>query len=561
MGDETIRQFGLAPTTDPLIGSVVGSYRVEAVVGTGAMGIVYRGLHTIIGKPVAIKVLKPDFADDPEMVQRLVREARTVNAIRHPAIVDVFDFGTLPRSGQPYIVMDLLEGEPLDTFIAREAPVPLKVAGPILDQLLAALAAAHAVGVIHRDLKPGNMFLEQQPEGPPKVKVIDFGLARQADRAGGSIRPTNPGTLIGTPAFMAPEQVLGQKLSPATDMYAVGGIAYQLLTAHLPHEAPTAIEVLSQKMAHDPVRPRNWNSDIDAELDAWIMNLLEREPERRLSSADEARKQLRRLVDKRTLDNMPAVKRGTGPQPIPPTVERAPVKPATGERAQLKPGNQTPRPGTGERSLHKPASARPGTGERPSLAEEPPRKSEARGAGVVPSQREWGEAKTLVVDGTGKPKPPDQSTDRHQSPWARGERPVEVDPSLIDTGRDGVPAPPNRGWEQSPTLIAPPNPSPPGDMRRTLPVVPLELDAVAQELKKLEAQKSEPKVDDLTLPPKGFVANVNTLPPKGLVADTLPPVEDTLPPGTVGAPKALYVALIVSVLALIGGLVWFFSQK
>jgi serine/threonine protein kinase len=315
VGDETIRQFGTGTSSrDPLIGTTVDSYQVESVVGTGAMGIVYRGVHNVIGKAVAIKVLKPDYADDPEMVQRLVREARTVNAIRHPGIVDIFGFGTLPRSGQPYIVMDLLEGEPLDAFIAREAPVPVRTAGAILEELLSALHAAHQVGVVHRDLKPGNVFLEALPEGGFKLKVIDFGLARQADKAGGSIRPTNPGTLIGTPAFMAPEQVLGQKLSPATDLYAVGGIAYQLLTGHLPHEAPSAIEVLSQKMSHDPIRPKQWNPKLSDELDAWVMSMLAREIPDRLGDADEARRQLRRLLDVRTLSG-PQVPGTQGPIP------------------------------------------------------------------------------------------------------------------------------------------------------------------------------------------------------------------------------------------------------
>ncbi|MEW6429876.1 MAG: serine/threonine-protein kinase [Myxococcota bacterium] len=317
VGDETILEFGPPPGRDPLIGTTVDSYRVESLVGAGAMGIVYRGVHNVIGKAVAIKVLKPDYADDPEMVQRLIREARTVNAIRHPGIVDIFGFGTLPKTGQPYIVMDLLEGEPLDVFIKREAPVPVRTAGPILEELLGALHAAHQVGVVHRDLKPGNIFLEALPEGGYKLKVIDFGLARQADKAGGSIRPTNPGTLIGTPAFMAPEQVLGQKLSAATDLYAVGGIAYQLLTGHLPHEAPSAIEVLSQKMSHDPIRPRQWNPRLPEELDAWVMSLLAREVRDRLGDADEARRRLRRLLDVRTQSGPHAVRPNLGSGVVP----------------------------------------------------------------------------------------------------------------------------------------------------------------------------------------------------------------------------------------------------
>ncbi len=300
VGDDTILQLNGPTRGDSLVGSVVDSYRVESVVGTGAMGIVYRGVHVVIGKPVAIKVLKPDYADDPDMVHRLVQEARTVNAIRHPGIVDIFGFGTLPRTRQPYIVMDLLEGQPLDVYIQREAPVTARVAGLILDELLGALHAAHQVGVVHRDLKPGNIFLEKLPEGGFKLKVIDFGLARQAERVGGSIRPTNPGSVIGTPAFMAPEQVVGKKLSPATDLYAVGGIAYQLLTRHLPHEAPSAIEVLTLRIAHDPIRPKAWNPRLSDELDGWIMSLLAREMEDRLGDADEARRRLRRLLETRT---------------------------------------------------------------------------------------------------------------------------------------------------------------------------------------------------------------------------------------------------------------------
>lgn len=311
VGDETIRNVNLVTVTDPLLGQLVESYKVESLVGRGAMGMVYRGVHQIIGKAVAIKVLKADYADDPEMVQRLIREARTVNAIRHPAIVDIFGFGTLPRTEQPYIVMDLLEGDPLDEYLKTHAPMNLRQVAPFLDELLSALSAAHAVGVIHRDLKPGNVFVESKPDGQKGIKVIDFGLAKQADRAGGSVKPTNPGTLLGTPAFMAPEQVLGTKVSPATDLYAVGGIAYQMLTNHLPHEAPSAIEMLSQKMAHDPLRPQQWQPTIDDDLDAWVMNLLSREPEKRYQDADEARRSLRRITEGRTSST-------SGNRPVPP---------------------------------------------------------------------------------------------------------------------------------------------------------------------------------------------------------------------------------------------------
>ncbi len=295
LNDETIRNRSVVPVNDPLVGQIVDNYKIESLLGTGAMGIVYRGVHQLIGKAAAIKVLKTDFADDPEMVQRLVREARAVNAIRHPSIVDIFGFGTLPRTEQAYIVMDLLEGVSLDDYLKTRAPMSLRDAVPFLDELLSALSAAHAVGVIHRDLKPSNIFVESKPDGQKGIKVIDFGLAKQADRAGGSVKPTNPGSLLGTPAFMAPEQVLGTKLTPSTDLYAVGGIAYQMLTNHLPHEATSAIEVLSLKLAQSAKPLRDWQPNLDAEVEDWVMNLLSRKPQHRFQDAEQARKALRRL--------------------------------------------------------------------------------------------------------------------------------------------------------------------------------------------------------------------------------------------------------------------------
>jgi serine/threonine-protein kinase len=384
IGDETIREWGTHAGKDPLIGATVDSYRIESIVGSGAMGIVYKARHTVISKIVAIKVLKPDFADDPEMVQRLVREARTVNAIHHPSIVDAFGFGTLPRTGQPYIVMDLLIGEPLDTYVEREAPVTMKEATVILDELLSALAAAHQVGVIHRDLKPGNCFLEKQPDGGRRLKLLDFGLARQADRAGGSIRPTNPGTLIGTPAFMAPEQVMGQKITPATDLYAVGGIAYQLLTGHLPHEAPSAIEVLTQKMKFDPVRPSQWNPTLDPDAEAWVMGLLERDGDVRERDAEAARRSLRRLSERRTMVG------GPGLNPVP---AAEPAFPPT--------------------SLSVPKVK----------------------TGVVP-KRDWAEARTMLVEGVNEPPAP--TTESHVSPWsAKTQVPSDdpMDSTLLSSNR------------------------------------------------------------------------------------------------------------------------------
>jgi serine/threonine protein kinase len=453
IGDETVRNINLISMTDPLLGQIVEQYKIESLLGTGAMGYVYRGVHQVIGKAAAIKVLKPDYADDPEMVQRLVREARTVNAIRHPAIVDIFGFGTLPRSEQPYIIMDLLEGQPLDVYIAEHSPMRPKDVTPMLDQLLSALEAAHKVGVIHRDLKPGNVFVESHPDGQKSIKVIDFGLAKQADRAGGSVRPTNPGTLLGTPAFMAPEQVLGTKVTPATDLYAVGGIAYQMLTNHLPHEAPSAIEVLSQKMQHDPIRPKQWQPTLDDELDGWVMNLLSREADRRFQDAEEARSRLRRISDGKT------------------------VAPGMGN---LKPVSQSR-------------------------------------TGVVP-KRSWGDSKAVTEESH-----VEKSTDRFQE--------FRDEPKLRPSDE---------------TLVPTPSFAARGEIR-TIAQAPEE---VLAELHKKEISA--------TLPPvRSLKESARALPSVPLASEE--------PKHSLAArakPKTgLYLALVLSILALLGGLAWFLTLK
>lgn len=498
VGDETIRQFGGPPRGDPLIGTTVDSYEVDSVVGAGAMGIVYRGVHNVIGKAVAIKVLKPDYADDPDMVQRLIREARTVNAIRHPGIVDIFGFGTLPKTGQPYIVMDLLEGEPLDAFIAREAPVPVRVAGPILEELLGALHAAHQVGVVHRDLKPGNVFLEALPEGGFKLKVIDFGLARQADRAGGSIRPTNPGTLIGTPAFMAPEQVLGQKLSAATDLYAVGGIAYQLLTGHIPHEAPSAIEVLSQKMSHDPIRPKQWNPKLPDELDGWVMSLLAREVHDRLGDADEARRRLRRLLDTRTQSGPHAAQAGPTPRAHP----------------------------------H---------------------------AGVVP-KREWNDGRTILAEPEEHEKAADVSTEDHYSPFARtqGAMPVPQMTPPRPTEPYGMPSVPEH-LKQTSKLPSQPEYD---ETIRPGQLLARQYGVSGTEPEHDVAAVEPPMPTPLAPPSrvvKTAILAPEPQPPPAAITQS--DAEDTQQPAPSPSRTPLVLALIGTITALLVGLWWLFSLK
>jgi serine/threonine-protein kinase len=217
-----------------LIGTDVGGYVIEGELGRGGMGVVYQATHPVIGKRVAIKVLKPSLSDNPATVERFIQEARSVNQIGHPNIVDIFAFGTLP-DGRSYLIMDLLVGESLRKRVKRGS-LPVEDAVRILDEVAGALAAAHAKGFIHRDLKPDNVYLVDHA-GHVDVKLLDFGLAKLLSPIGGiSNRAfrTATGAMLGTPDYMSPEQLKGSGVDHRTDIYALGVVAFEILAAERP---------------------------------------------------------------------------------------------------------------------------------------------------------------------------------------------------------------------------------------------------------------------------------------------------------------------------------------
>ncbi len=278
---------------DPVIGTQVSGYVVKGRLGAGGMGIVYEGEQPVIGKRVAIKVLRPEVADNPDVVQRLVAEARAVNQVGHRGIIDVFGFGQLP-DGRQCIVMEYLEGDSLEAVVnamkAERRLLPLSDTLVILDELLSALAAAHSAGVIHRDLKPSNIFLCKQRDGTQYVKVLDFGIAKLGVL--GATPQTNASLMVGTPAYMAPEQARGGMVSAALDLYAVGCIAFELLTGQQPFAANSVVEMIMKHQDEKPVRPSEKVLSLPDVLDDWVLKLLEKKPEHRFASADEARKVL-----------------------------------------------------------------------------------------------------------------------------------------------------------------------------------------------------------------------------------------------------------------------------
>ncbi|MCB9621655.1 MAG: serine/threonine protein kinase, partial [Sandaracinus sp.] len=199
---------GSTPNADPLIGATFDKYKVIRRIGEGGMGLVYEAMHTVIEKRVAMKVLRDDFSSRPEVVERFRQEAKSASRIGHEHIVDISDFGTTP-SGSSYFVMEFLEGEDLASVLAREATLSVERAVDIVMQCCRALGAAHAKGIVHRDMKPENIFLVRREETLDFVKIVDFGIAKMSDieTAGAPGRKlTKTGMIFGTPEYMSPEQ-------------------------------------------------------------------------------------------------------------------------------------------------------------------------------------------------------------------------------------------------------------------------------------------------------------------------------------------------------------------
>jgi serine/threonine protein kinase len=260
-------------------------YRVERKIGDGGMGEVWLATHLLLERQDALKVIHTALAGDDEFVQRFVREARAINRLDHPGIVRVFDFGRL-RDGRFYLAMKFVEGESLDDLLARTGTLPLPQVVDILAQLADAIGHAHARGVIHRDLKPQNLLLSGE-----RLMVLDFGIAKIL--RDDPMRLSSTGQVLGTPSYMAPEQLRGVGDDPRSDLYALGCIAYELVTGATPFFGE-ATELAEAHLGQQPVSPssRRREGPIPRELDALIMRCLEKDPRDRYGSAPELRAHL-----------------------------------------------------------------------------------------------------------------------------------------------------------------------------------------------------------------------------------------------------------------------------
>ncbi|MGA9655546.1 MAG: serine/threonine-protein kinase, partial [Polyangia bacterium] len=271
-----------------MIGKKVGNYVVVSLLGEGAQGVVYLAEHPEIGRKAALKVLKSEAARDRHTYSRFVAEARAASAIKHPNIIDIYDFGRL-EDGQPYILMEKLDGESLTARLASSQRLSLDDALDFITQAGSALTAAHECGVLHRDLKPDNLFLIPDARSPGHllVKVLDFGIAKLRGEGRPSMQ-TQAGSLMGTPLYMSPEQCRGSsQIDHRTDIYSLGIILYEMLCGAPPFVSDALFEVLNMHINQPPEPPRLRVPSIPESIDRAILSTLAKDPADRYASVAE----------------------------------------------------------------------------------------------------------------------------------------------------------------------------------------------------------------------------------------------------------------------------------
>jgi eukaryotic-like serine/threonine-protein kinase len=276
-------------TVDPLISQLVADrYRVIKKLGEGGMGSVYLAEHVVIEKKLALKVLAPELARRSDLVARFLQEARSASRIGHENVIDIMDFGQSP-DGLVYISMEFLDGKDLGEIVRSKGAMEWKDARGIVLQICRALRAAHDKGIVHRDMKPENIFLIQREGQPHFVKILDFGIAKVMGLDPNGPRLTRTGMIFGTPEYMAPEQAEGKDTDHRADIYAVGCIMYHLITGQTPFVAESFMTMLTKHLMEEPVAPSARRPDlvITPEMDALILKALEKDREKRWQSMAE----------------------------------------------------------------------------------------------------------------------------------------------------------------------------------------------------------------------------------------------------------------------------------
>ncbi len=361
------------PGDGDLVGAILSQkYRLSRFLGSGGMGIVYEATPLVGGKPVAVKMLRSEYLDDPDLLARFVDEGQLFQRLQHPNIARVFEVGHA-EDGAPYLVMELLEGVPLASYTSKGGRVPLVQAATIMQGILAGLAYAHAQGVVHRDLKPENVILARDPSGRFTPKILDFGIAKVMDAAGGMGQKTRTGMLMGTPAYMSPEQIKNAKdCDGRSDLWSAGVMFYEMLTGRSAFPAPTEYARLGAVLNTSPPTLDQIDPQL-ARVSPFLQHAMQKDRALRFPSAVDMARALASVMGEgdealSRLPDMGLVSR-YGPQSIP-AVTSGNFRP---ERLSPAPAPAPARPpGNLSGTLASPASPHVQISQAPRVTEAPP---------------------------------------------------------------------------------------------------------------------------------------------------------------------------------------------
>jgi serine/threonine protein kinase len=322
-----------------LVGQVIDNqFSLDAVLGTGAFGTVYRGTQVGLGRPIALKVPTHEIAADPVMAKRFAREARSAARVQHPGVVAIYAVGEL-ADGRPYLAMQLVDGEPLDKILA-EGAVPPRRALRIVRAVASALSETHAAEVVHRDLKPSNIIWRRDRNNDDRITIVDFGIAVCRPGSADATRLTSGG-LIGTPHYMSPEQAHGEVVDARADLYALGCILFELVTGEPPFEG-SGFEVLLAHLGRPAPLPSERNADLPESIDRLCAALMQKKPDARPPSADAVVAMIDEALGE--LD-------GKAPAQSRPRTPRAPRLSANVTRLEVPEGTDVPRARRQRRTL------------------------------------------------------------------------------------------------------------------------------------------------------------------------------------------------------------------